>query len=672
MKKNLMIIVALVLVMTHIIPPYNISYANDEVNECENMRFTVQTIKENDEKITGTSGLSQKLDIEFKTKGKTETVNSNGKFEFKVDDGFLEVNDVITISNDYFKVETEVASEESSSTSLQSEQYVACPVVEEASDSEESATEEFNTEEASDSGDTATAEPDTEDASSEESATQIEERESKENLSRDELARIEDASTEYENEAKLIIKEFESKIKNIDEENNNITPYASLTEVQLLTDIVIDATLTPNETAPLEGTPYSLNLNLNGTGLADVELVNPDRTVVFYAPDLAGELVNSGQTATVQVDILPLTMDDLPVLNTALEGLQGGLTGLVTGLLTGIDAALPALIPPSLVEVKGLDELNAAINNLNNLNTALANVLSYTDNVEYTINDDGTIVVDFSDGLANHLETAVIDIVQAALNDVNTAVNNLEINILSGLPLVGSLLRSLTNGLLIPLIGNVTGLVNTLGTNLTNGVIDLTNDLASAQVIGNTNVNLDVLVNNPPGDVEGTIPVLGAGIQDSVIDVALLNSLESGTTVTFPEQPEPILTQPNNIVFNTTEIMDEETIIYRQGSDYTIEVTDERRSGNWTLAIQALTPLMTEDGNHALPESLYYFQDGEEPKLIEGIQVPIATRDQNLESDVQNIVWEKDEGILLRTNPIEAVAGEEYSTTINWTLTDGP
>ncbi|WP_371863294.1 adhesive domain-containing protein, partial [Oceanobacillus sojae] len=314
----------------------------------------------------------------------------------------------------------------------------------------------------------------------------------------------------------------------------NIAPYASLAEVRLLTDINIDANLTDSE----DPNYYNLNLGLTGTGLADVELISPDRTVVFYAPDLAGQLEHSGGTASVSVDILPITMGDLPALDGALEGLQGTLTGLVTGLISGINDALPALIPPSLVEINGLDELNAAIDNLNNLNDALADVLAYSDDVEYTVdNENGTIAVTFSDGLGNHLETAVVDVVQSALDDVSNAVNNLEINILSDLPIVGDLLNSLTNDLLLPLVGNVTEEVTNLATELTDGTIDLSNDLASAQVIGNTSVNLDVLVNKPAG-VNGEVVIEGAGVQDSVIDAALLESLEDSTTVTFDEDDE--------------------------------------------------------------------------------------------------------------------------------------
>lgn len=685
MRKNLIITVIATLIFTHIIPPYNTIFASEEVTECENMNFTVQTIVENDKKIVGTALPSDQLNIEFKTKNITEPINvsSNGKFELAIEAGFLEANDIVTISNEYFIVETKVASEGTAEQSVQSSKYVECPVlIEEESEPEEIPEEAVSEEEASEPEETMeetaseeeVSEPEEtpEEAASEEEVSEPEEAREEttnEELSDMELSKIEDVASDSRDNSELLIKEFELLIDDIAKyESNNIVPFASLTEVQLLTDVMINANL--NE--PAEGESYNLNLNLSGTGLTDVELVSPDRVVVFYAPDLADQLEHNGGTAAVEIDILPLTMNDLPALNTALEGLQGTLTGLVTGLLTGIDAALPAIIPSWLVEVNGIDGLNVAIDNLNNLNTALADVLSYNGNLQYTVNADGTVVVNFSDGLGNHLETAVIDIVQSALNDVNTAVNNLEINILSGLPIVGDLLNSLTNDLLLPLVGNVTSLVTDFSTNLTNGTINLTNDLASANVIGNTNVNLDVLVNNPPGEVGGTIPVFGAGIQDSAIDLTLLNSLQSQTTVTFPEPPRFVLTQPEDIVFDTTEINNREELIYRQNNEYSIEVIDERPNSNWTLSVQAIEPLRTLDEMHTLSNSLFYFEDGNEPKSIENGMVEIAQKDQNDTSGIQNIIWSREEGLLLNLNPINAVADEEYSTTIEWTLTDGP
>lgn len=684
MKKNLMIGIAFVLIFTHIIPPYNISFANDEVNDCENMDFSVHTIIENDKKIVGTGLPSDQLTVEFNSKNKTEVVviNSSGRFELTVEEEFLEENNLITISNEYYKVETNIADEDDSLQTVPSRQYVECPVlVEQESETESEETLEETSEEL-ESGETleeATSEEETSESEEtlEKEASEEEVSESEEiseevindELSDEELAQIEDVVSKSRVRNELIIKELELFIDDITKnETNTIAPFTSLTDVQLLTNVSIEANL--NE--PADGEQYTMSLNLQGIGAAEVKLVNPDRIVVFHAPDLAGQLVSNDGTASVNVDILPITMADLPALDTALEGLTGTLNGLVSGLWTDISDALPLGISPSLVEVSGLDELNAAIDNLNNLNTALGDVLSYTEDVTYIVNEDGTIVVNFSDGLGKHLESAVTDIVQSALDDVNTAVNNLEINLLDEIPIVGDLLSSLTNDLLLPLVEDVSGALNIVSTGLTNSTIDLTNSLASVQVIDKTNVNLDVLVNNPPGDVSGKIPVFGAGIQDSVIDMALLDSLQNQNTVTFPEPPRFVLTQPENILFNNTEINNGEQKIYRENNQYNIEVIDERPNSNWSLSVQALEPLKTLDDIHSLPDSLFYFEDGKEPKSIENEPVEIAQKDQNDTSDIQNIVWDREEGLLLKTDPINAVAGQKYSTTIEWTLTDGP
>ncbi|WP_020008078.1 adhesive domain-containing protein, partial [Salinicoccus albus] len=307
----------------------------------------------------------------------------------------------------------------------------------------------------------------------------------------------------------------------------NVAEAASLGEVQLLTDVNIDANLTDSANSNY----YNLNLGLTGTGLADVELASPERTVVFHAPELAQSLEHSGGTATVQVETLPINLqEDLPALYDTVGGLTDTLTGLVNDLVSGVNDA----IPPELVNIEGLEELNTAIDNLNNLDASLQNLTNYSDEVNYTITEDGAIVVEFSDGIGNHLETAVVDTVQSLLDDVSTAANNLEIELLGSIPGIGDLVDGVMNEVLLPIVGTITDEVTNVSGALTDGSIDLANSLASAQVIGNTSVNLDVLVDNPAG-VQGEVPVQGAGIQDSVIDAALLSSLQSQDTITFDE-----------------------------------------------------------------------------------------------------------------------------------------
>ena len=211
MKKNLIVILAMVLIMTHVIPPYNIVLANDEVSECENMDFTVRTIKENNEKISGTGMASDHLTIEFKTKNKTKIVNVdvNSKFELKVDEEFLELNDVILISNDYFKIETKVVSEESSSNSLQSVQYIECPLVEETSGAEE-VTEEPDTEEATNSEDVVTEEPETGEPSESEDVAP-EEPDTEETTDSEDVATEESGTEETTNSEDVVTEESDTE-----------------------------------------------------------------------------------------------------------------------------------------------------------------------------------------------------------------------------------------------------------------------------------------------------------------------------------------------------------------------------------------------------------------------------------------------------------------------------
>src|SRR5699024_4583651 len=144
--------------------------------------------------------------------------------------------------------------------------------------------------------------------------------------------------------------------------NTSTVSAESLANVQLLSDVSISADNAIN--------PYEVCLSMTGTGLAEAELLAPDRVDVCYIPELAGHMHDAGQ-ADVRVELFAITMDDLPALGSAIDGLTGTLTGLATALIEGIDDLLPVLIPSDLVESNVLTELTAAIDNLNNLNSTL-------------------------------------------------------------------------------------------------------------------------------------------------------------------------------------------------------------------------------------------------------------------------------------------------------------
>src|SRR5690625_1707609 len=241
--------------------------------------------------------------------------------------------------------------------------------------------------------------------------------------------------------------------------STNTVSAASLVDVQLFENVNITANLTENEIYP-----HNLALDMTSTSLVNLELVSPERVALFDASELAGKLEKDG-LATVQVEILPITMDDVPALGTALEGVQGVITGLVSTLLSDIlQHPLVTSNPLVSVEIEGLDHLEDAVANLTDLNHILTTVLEdYTDTVDYTINSDGTIVVEYTDGLGNHLEGLIQDAVAQAVSDVNDALNNLEVKA-SGL--IGSLLDPIINGvandLLLPFVGEVGTIVDGL------------------------------------------------------------------------------------------------------------------------------------------------------------------------------------------------------------------
>src|SRR5699024_10940622 len=77
-------------------------------------------------KGTGLGG--QRLELELKNEDKKVTIQieDNGKFEYELETDELDENDKIKISNDYYKIETDVALEERPRDSIKSEQYVEC------------------------------------------------------------------------------------------------------------------------------------------------------------------------------------------------------------------------------------------------------------------------------------------------------------------------------------------------------------------------------------------------------------------------------------------------------------------------------------------------------------------------------------------------------------------
>src|SRR5699024_7281776 len=234
---------------------------------------------------------------------------------------------------------------------------------------------------------------------------------------------------------------------------------ATLGEINLLQQTNVSA-------SAVEGMENTFDLSLSGKSIANLELIGPERIANFYV-DLENipadvrdgiEIVAQGD-GHVRVEILPISLEDLPGVGDLLNTITGTLTGTVDELLDVINRIVNNPLTSNFIEVEGIDELGQAIAALNNLESALSDVLAYDANVPVHI--DGNVVsVDFTDGVGNHLEGIVKDLVYETVTNVIDAIDGLKINILPGLPSIPGIPdpRNIINGLL----GEVTGLASAL------------------------------------------------------------------------------------------------------------------------------------------------------------------------------------------------------------------
>lgn len=128
-----------------------------------------------------------------------------------------------------------------------------------------------------------------------------------------------------------------------------------------------------------------------------------------------------------------------------------------------------------------------------------------------------------------------------------------------------------------------------------------------------------------------------------------------------------------DILFENTSIDNtEEKIIHRTNPTQEVNVHSTKK-GNFSVNVYSKTPLTHTNRKDQLENSLYFVRNGEF-NLIEGEnnRQIIGSKDNAEKSeDNYKFTFGKDEGILIRTNPVKATIGE-YKATLIWTLTDGP
>jgi LPXTG-motif cell wall-anchored protein len=395
-----------------------------------------------------------------------------------------------------------------------------------------------------------------------------------------------------------------------------------LASVRILdnTELTADA----RETDPTE--PYTLDMTLTGRGLADADLVNPETVAVFYAPQLAGDL-GENATANVAVEILPITLSDIPALGDTLSGLTGTLTTTLSEVLGLVDDLL-VMLPG--VDINGVDELSEAFNALNTLDVAVEDLLAYSENIpaeDITVNENGVVTVNFSDGIDNHLNTAINETVLGLVNDVIDAAQALEVDLglLDILPFAQELVNSILGLVTDSVLPLAQGLVN----DLAGATLDLTGDLAAAQVIGNTTVNVSVPVDRSTSMAGQEVRVSGNVVNTADIDAQLLSDLDNSDTTTLVQMPEAADTTAPTI----TPIDDVEAI---EGQDITpIEVTADEPA---TFTVEGLPEGVTYNEDASTITGTPVIDDWAEDEVARPFAVIVEATDEAGNTDLETFV----------------------------------
>src|SRR5699024_5837301 len=131
------------------------------------------------------------------------------------------------------------------------------------------------------------------------------------------------------------------------------------------------------------------------------------------------------------------------------------------------------------------------------------------------------------------------------------------------------------------------------------------------------------------------------------------------------------VTPPEGMIFETTEIKDEETIIERK-NDWNLAVNNTKPNNHWKVEAEVKEPLTNINNDNDTLENAMIYKDGANEKYLEDGSVEIARKNATDPPGQIEINWQENEGILIKINPIMAKPDTEYSTTIEWTLTDGP
>lgn len=241
-------------------------------------------------------------------------------------------------------------------------------------------------------------------------------------------------------------------------------------------------------------------MQFSGTGVTNN--AGGRRRVVFQSPTLGNNLQPTG-TATVNATFRPITVNTVTSLNNGLANITQQISSALGGIVGSINAVQNNPFTHRFIRVSGLTELQNALNNLYNVDAYLRDIPEYMGQITPTVNPDGSISVDFTDQINQHVANQISARISGLLTEVSRRIGELRVEMLGGLASIP--LSPLT--VLTTPIASLIDSINTGG-----GTVNVLADVAAVQPINQLNVTQNATVPRNT-TISGTQTIHAAGTQ---------------------------------------------------------------------------------------------------------------------------------------------------------------
>lgn len=137
-------------------------------------------------------------------------------------------------------------------------------------------------------------------------------------------------------------------------------------------------------------------------------------------------------------------------------------------------------------------------------------------------------------------------------------------------------------------------------------------------------------------------------------------------TLTFLSEGSLSISIPNALKFYTFVSPTKLNVIYRQNSDFSVQVLDTRTSGQqWFLYAYVLNPLT--NGTETLDDAIFFRQNENDTILTKNPYL-VFTGKWEEANKTTTVQWESLEGFLLGIQPDKEYAGGNYQTELLWQI----